>query len=173
MIIAGLGRNNLKHIVMKRFAVSSFLFAVALMIGCCGSSDSLISGEQEFILETPIPNDPNDQSVHKATATEIEDGFKVVSEWGSGEFDSNMIRLEFSIDQDTKVGQEIPMEQCIFAYPYSSNIDYYTFTIKSGHVYLKNITDDQIVVRFKKACFSLGADRDYLLNGDLSFNILQ
>ena len=60
-----------------------------------------------------------------------------------------------------------------FGYPCSSNIDDNTFTIKSGHVYLKSRTDDQIVVRFKNACFSLSADGDYLLNGDLSFSISQ
>ena len=146
MIFAGLEKDNLKHKVMKRFAIS--LFAAALMICSCGSSESFISGDQEFILETQIPNDPNNQSFHKAIATELEDGFKVVSDWGGGEFDSLMIRIEFSID-------------------------HFTFTIKSGHVYLKSITDDQIVVRFKNACFTLIADRDYLLNGDLSFTISQ
>ena len=171
MIFAGLEMDNLKHKVMKRFAIS--LFAAALMICSCGSSGSFISGDQEFILETQIPNDPNNQSFHKAIATEIEDGFKVVSDWGGGEFDSLMIRIEFSIDHNTKVGQEIPMERCYFGYPYSSNTDDFTFTIKSGHVYLKSITDDQIVVRFKNACFTLIADRDYLLNGDLSFTISQ
>ena len=63
------------------------------------------------------------------------------------------------------------MEQCFFGYPYSSNFDDKTFALKSGHVYLKSITDDQLVLRFKNACFTLKADRDFLLNGDLAFNI--
>lgn len=169
MLIAAL-EENLKHLVMKRFAVSLFLVATALSVSNCGSSASLISGDQMLILGKPYPND---HSFHRAIATEIEDGFKVASDWGRGEFDSNTIRIEFSIDNDIKVGHEVPMEHCYFGYPCSSNIDDNTFTIKSGHVYLKSRTDDQIVVRFKNACFSLSADGDYLLNGDLSFSISQ
>ena len=157
---------------MKRVAVLLLLFAAALMISSCGSStNSSVSGDQEFVLETPYPDDPNDQSFHRAIATETEDGFKLVSDWGRGEFDSLMIRLRFSFDHDTRVGQEIPMEQCFFGYPYSSNFDDFTFALKSGQVYLKSITDDQLVLRFKNACFTLKADRDFLLNGDLAFNI--
>lgn len=178
VLIAAL-EENLKHLVMKWFAVSLFLVATALSVSNCGSSASLISGDQMLILETPYPNDHSfhraiaTEIEHRAIATEIEDGFKVASDWGRGEFDSNTIRIEFSIDHDIKVGHEVPMEHCYFGYPYSSNFDDKTFTIKSGHVYLKSRTDDQIVVRFKNACFSLSADRDYLLNGDLSFSISQ
>ena len=157
---------------MKRFAVLLLLFFTALIISSCGSStNSSVSGDQEFVLETPYPDDANDQSFHRAIATESEDGFKVVSDWGGGEFDSLMIRLRFSFDHDTRVGQEIPMEQCFFGYHYSSNFDDFTFALKSGQVYLKSITDDQLVLRFKNTCFTLKADRDFLLNGDLAFNI--
>ena len=161
-----------KHIVMKRFAVLQFLFASALMISSCGTStNSSISGEQEFILETPYPDDPNDQSFHRAIATETEDGLMLVSDWGRCEFDSLMIRIKFSIDYYTKVGQEIPMEHCFFGYPASSNSDDFTFALKSGHVYLKSKTDNKLVLRFMNTCFTLRADKDYHLNGDLSFDI--
>ena len=63
-----------------------------------------------LILGTPYPND---HSFHRAIATEIEDGFKVASDWGRGEFDSNTIRIEFSIDHDIKVGHEVPMSTAI------------------------------------------------------------
>ena len=161
-----------KYMVMKRFTVLLFLFSAALMISSCGtSSNSSVSGDQEFILKTPYPNDPNDQSYHKAVATETENGFKVVSDWGRGEFDSILIRIKFSIDQDTKVGQEIPMEHCFFGYPASSNSDDFTFALKSGHVYLKSKSDNKLVLRFMSTCFTLRADKDFLLNGDLSFDI--
>ena len=76
MLIAAL-EENLKHLVMKRFAVSLFLVATALSVSNCGSSASLISGDQMLILGTPYPND---HSFHRAIATEIEDGFKVASD---------------------------------------------------------------------------------------------
>ena len=143
------------------------------MISSCGTStDSSISGDQEFVLEMPYPNDdPDDRLYHKASATETKGGFELVSFWGRSDFDTGMLTIRFSIDKDIKAGQEIPMKDCFLGYLFSSNSNDFTFTIKNGHVYLKSITDDQIVVRFMNACFTIWTDKDFLLNGDLSFDI--
>ena len=162
-----------KKPTMKRY--KNLLFGRAIPAGLLIGLQLfwIFAAVSQLITFFPVLNEIMRVLFHRAIATEIEDGFMVASDWGRGEFDSNTIRIEFSIDHDIKVGHEVPMEHCYFGYPCSSNIDYNTFTIKSGHVYLKSRTDDQIVVRFKNACFSLSADGDYLLNGDLSFSISQ
>lgn len=67
------------------------------------------------------------------------------------------------------VGKEPVIEKFSFGLPFSSDSrDYAGFG--KGHIYVKEIRNDLIVLRFDNAVFELGRGT-YRLNGDLSFSL--
>ena len=72
-------------------------------------------------------------------------------------------------EKSMAVGKEPVIEKFSFGLPYSSDSrDYAGFG--NGHIYVKEIRNDLIVLRFDNATFELGRGT-YRLHGDLSFSL--
>lgn len=77
--------------------------------------------------------------------------------------------LFFYLKDDSMTAGSVPViSRLDFGIMYSNNSEDYTSKIESGKVYVKERSDDMVVLRFKKVCFKIAAGR-YIFNGDITF----
>ena len=86
----------------------------------------------------------------------------------NGKMDNECFWLSVYLkDSSLKVGKEPVFERLSFGLPYSSDSRNYTGSF-TGHIYVKEYSSKQLVLRFDNAVFEIAAGT-YTLNGDLIY----
>ena len=150
---------------MKKIVPLLVLCLTALLAYGCEKMSQ--DEHQEFVMTTP---DVGNLTFEKKTAQHYGNEY-IVSATTKGSEDVTVhdhLMLALAFDKNTGIGKRISVNSCTFG-PYNNN-SLFTNELKSGHIYLKNKTERNIILRFKDVCFTTDWG-DYRLNGDLTFSI--
>lgn len=96
------------------------------------------------------------------------DGCVWINASTNGRMVDDLFFLSIYMKEDSKIGREPEFERFTFCLPFSSNSEDYTSSY-SGHIYLKEFSDERLVLRFDKTVFKVYHGK-YTLNGDLAFS---
>ena len=149
---------------MKKIVPLIVLCLTALLAYGCEKMSQ--DEHQEFVMTTP---DVGNLTFAEKTAQQVNDREYFVcarTKWSEDDSAHDKLQLALIFDKDTGIGKRITVNYCSFG-PYNVN-DLMTDELSGGRIYLKNVTERNIILRFKNVRFTTDWG-EYGLNGDLTF----